>query len=109
MAQRVQVQLIDDITGEEAEETIAFGLDGITYEIELTAVNARQLREQLRPYLESGRRISGRAGSRRGSETLGGKDGVRRIRQWAQENGYDLSDRGRISRSIVEAYQAANA
>lgn len=109
MAQRVQVQLIDDITGEEAEETITFGLDGITYEIELTAENARQLREQLRPYLESGRRTSGRAGSRQRSETPGSKDDVRRIRQWARENGYKLSDRGRISRGIVEAYRMANA
>ena len=107
MAQRVQVQLLDDITGQEAAETITFGLDGVKYEIDLTAQNARQLRDELGVYVEKGRKIRGRsAGQRRPSTSA--RDETRRIREWAEKNGYSPSGRGRISQSIVEAYQAAN-
>uniref|UniRef100_UPI0031198315 histone-like nucleoid-structuring protein Lsr2 n=1 Tax=Arthrobacter sp. G119Y2 TaxID=3134965 RepID=UPI0031198315 len=57
MAQRVQVQLLDDITGEEAAETATFDLDGVAYEIDLTAENASWLREELSVYLEKGRKV----------------------------------------------------
>lgn len=108
MAQRVQVQLIDDLTGDEAAETVSFGLDGITYEIDLTAENAAQLREQLNPYLEKGRKVRGRAAAPPRSRTSG-RENTQRIRQWAEANGYQPSSRGRISKTIVEAYQAANS
>ena len=108
MAQRVQVQLIDDLTGDEAEETVKFGLDGITYEIDLTAENARQLREQLSPYLEKGRKLRGQPTAQPRSKTSG-RENTQRIRQWAEANGHHPSGRGRISKTILEAYQAANS
>jgi hypothetical protein len=108
MAQRVQVQLLDDITGEEAAETITFGLDGVMYEIDLTEQNARQLRDELGVYVEKGRKVRGRSTAQRQSKTSA-RDESRRIREWAAKNGYSPSSRGRISQSIVEAYQAANA
>lgn len=109
MAQRVQIQLLDDITGEEAAETITFGLDGVAYEIDLTAQNARQLRDELAVYVEKGRKVRGRPGVQRKSKTTSGRDETRRIREWAEKNGYSPSSRGRISQSIVESYQAVNA
>ena len=109
MAQRVQVQLLDDITGEEAAETITFGLDGVLYEIDLTAQNAHQLRDELGVYMEKGRKVRGRSGVRRQSKTTSARDETRRIRDWAEKNGYSPSSRGRISKSIVEAYQAAHS
>jgi hypothetical protein len=30
------------------------------------------------------------------------------IREWARQNGHQLSDRGRIPKSVMEAYQAAH-
>ena len=108
MAQRVQVQLIDDLTGDEAVETVNFGIDGIAYEIDLTAENARKLREALSPYLEKGRKVRGRSVAQPRSRTSG-RETTQRIRQWAEENGYHPSSRGRISKSIVEAYRAANS
>ena len=67
MAQRVQIQLLDDITGEEAAETITFGLDGVSYEIDLTAQNARQLRGEVGVYVEKGRKVRGRSSVQRQS------------------------------------------
>ncbi|WP_143664504.1 Lsr2 family protein, partial [Streptomyces sp. NRRL B-24572] len=57
MAQRVVVTLSDDIEGGEAAETVAFGLDGKMYEIDLNAANAKKLRKALAPYLAAGRKI----------------------------------------------------
>ena len=108
MAQRVQVQLVDDINGEEATETITFGLDGVLYEIDLTEQNAHQLRDELGVYVEKGRKVRVRSGVQRRPSTSA-RDETQRIRDWAEKNGYSPSSRGRISKRIVEAYQAANA
>ena len=109
MAQRVQVQLLDDITGEEAAETVTFALDGFSYEIDLTADNAHQLRDELSIYLDKGRKVRGRSGSSQQRPKTSSRDETQRIREWAEKNGYNPSSRGRISKSIIDAYQAANS
>lgn len=109
MAQRVQVQLLDDITGEEAAETIRFGLDGVSYEIDLTTDNARKLRKELAVYLAKGRKVRGRSVASQTRSKPSPKDETRVIREWAEKNGYNPSSRGRISANIIEAYQAANS
>lgn len=50
VAQKVQVLLVDDLDGGEADETVTFALDGKTYEIDLTTSNADKLRGLLEPY-----------------------------------------------------------
>lgn len=61
MAQRTITTLVDDFDGTELErrsgETIRFGVDGRSYEIDLSDDNAAALREALRPYTEAGQRI----------------------------------------------------
>ena len=47
MAQKVQVLLVDDLDGSEATETVSFGLDGVSYEIDLSSGNAGELRNEL--------------------------------------------------------------
>lgn len=112
MAQRVQVQLVDDLNGEEAQETIRFGLDGTEYEIDLTTDNASELRSTLAQYLNVARKASsgrrGQSGQRGNSTSRTKRDEVQKIRQWAQDNGLNPSSRGRVSRSIVDAYNEAN-
>ena len=119
MAQRTVVTLEDDIDGGPAEETITFALDGVTYEIDLNDDNASALREALAPYVGAGRRVGGRSTSSRG----GGGGGraarsapapARRgdtaaVREWAREQGHQVSDRGRIPTHILEAYEQAHA
>lgn len=104
MARKTQVILTDDIDGSVATETIEFTLDGVNYEIDLNGANAARLRENLSPWVEGGRRTGGRA--RRGT-SAGRNPETKRIRDWARAEGYKVSDRGRVSAEIREAYAAS--
>lgn len=108
MARKTRVVLTDDIDGSEANQTVSFALDGVAYEIDLNDIHAKQLREQLETWASSGRRIGGRRtpGTRR--STASDPEQTARIREWARENGHEVSDRGRISTSVREAYNAAH-
>ncbi|MEU9188066.1 Lsr2 family protein [Streptomyces sp. NPDC048484] len=110
MAQKVQVLLVDDLDGGEADETVTFALDGKTYEIDLTTANADKLRGLLEPYLKGGRRTGGRASGGRGKarSVSGGSQDTAQIRAWAKENGHEVNDRGRVPATIREAYEKAN-
>ncbi len=111
MAQKVQVVLIDDLDGGEAAGTVSFGLDGATYEIDLSEQNAAQLREALAPWVGNARRVSGRptrSGGRRGGGSSSSSTDTTAIRAWAKENGFKVSERGRISQEVQEAYAAAH-
>ncbi|WP_146905266.1 histone-like nucleoid-structuring protein Lsr2 [Cellulomonas aerilata] len=120
MAQKVQVLLVDDIDGGTAEETVTFALDGVSYEIDLTAEHAAELRESFSRWVGHARKTG--SGSRGGgrqqrSGGTGGGGGSRRsasggdataIREWARENGHEVSERGRISAEVRKAYEAAH-
>ena len=93
MAQKAQVVLVDDLDGTEAQETVSLGLDGRHYEIDLSTANAQQLRSDLKAYVRSARAIAPPAPRRQAAA----------IRQWARENGYEVSVRGRIHQDIIEA------
>jgi len=61
MAQRVETVVIDDLDGvSPADETIRFAIDGASYEIDLTAEHAEDLRSHLNTYVGAARRIPGR-------------------------------------------------
>ncbi|WP_043254038.1 histone-like nucleoid-structuring protein Lsr2 [Streptomyces sp. Tu6071] len=113
MAQKTIIELVDDLTGEEADETVVFGLDGKTYEIDLSTANGDQLREVLAPYVEKGRKLSASSGpgrkSARGAKATGvGRDSSA-VREWARKNGWpNLGNRGRVPREVEEAYLKAN-
>ncbi|MGW1530445.1 histone-like nucleoid-structuring protein Lsr2 [Streptomyces sp. NPDC002159] len=111
MAQKVQVLLVDDLDGGEADETVTFALDGKTYEIDLTSSNADKLRGLLDPYVKGGRRTGGRASGGRGkarAAASGGSQDTAQIRAWAKEHGLEVNERGRIPANIREAYEKAN-
>ncbi|WP_425831434.1 histone-like nucleoid-structuring protein Lsr2 [Streptomyces fractus] len=106
MAQRVVVTLFDDIDGGEAAETITFGLDGSSYEIDLNKANAHQLREALAPYLEAGRKRSGKTGKAYKRTDLSPDPAA--VRAWARSNHFDVPPRGRIPKRVYEAFAEAN-
>ena len=111
MTQRTVVTLEDDLTGEEADETVTFALDGKAYEIDLSDKNAGALREALAPYISVSRR-AGRLNvpaARRGSPLrhVATEVDPAAVRAWAASNGYEVSPRGRISRAVQEAFKAA--
>ncbi|GAA3288144.1 MULTISPECIES: histone-like nucleoid-structuring protein Lsr2 [Dactylosporangium] len=113
MAKRVIQELIDDLDGKPADESVTFGLDGVQYSIDLSKKNAEKLRGALKPYISAGTKV-GRsavvgartaAGRARGT-TRGDRDQNRAIREWAQGAGFQVSDRGRIKQEIVDQYHA---
>jgi hypothetical protein len=120
MAQRVNVELIDDLDESPAAETVSFALDGVSYEIDLSEANAARLRDALAPFLGHARRVGGRrsSGSSRASSASGssgssgssgkGAGNAADIRAWARENGFEVSERGRVSAEVRSAYAAAH-
>lgn len=108
MAQRVQIILEDDIDGGTATETVTFGLDGVTYEIDLNEKNAASMREAFARYVGSGRRVAGRRSSGTSSRGSSNKGELTKIREWARANGHQVSDRGRISQAVRDAYAKAH-
>lgn len=109
MAQKTQVILVDDVDGSEATQTITFALDGVSYEIDLNDEHAAALRESLEEWTTKARRTAGRRSSgRRRSAGAASSGETQRIREWAREQGLEVSDRGRISAEVREAYEAAH-
>jgi hypothetical protein len=109
MVQKVLVEILDDIDGSVASETVPFSLDGVSYEIDLSKGNAAALREELAAYVASGRRTGGRKtrssiGRTRSVSAVDGRDRSRAIRAWAEEHGYEVADRGRISSEVIAAF-----
>jgi hypothetical protein len=112
MAQKTVVVMTDDLTGGEASQTIHFSLDNADYVIDLNDKNATALRAEFEKYIEAGRRHRGEGGSakpKRGA-VRGPASGVdtAAVREWARANGHEVSERGRVSKKIIEAYVAAN-
>ena len=112
MVRKVQVQLVDDIDGSQADETMKFGLDGTNYEIDLSAQHAEKLRASLAKFILASRRITARPASvataRRAAGAPARIDGAQNqaIRDWAKSKGIEVSARGRIPANVAAQYQA---
>lgn len=107
MARKTYVELIDDTNGEKADESVTFGLDGVSYEIDLTEENARVLRDELSRWVDSARRVAGRKMRGTGA-SAGSNSDTAKIREWAREQGKQVSDRGRIAKEIRDEYYATH-
>jgi hypothetical protein len=106
MASRTIVELTDDIDGGKAAETVSFGLDGRSYEIDLSARNAKALRAAVDQYIAAGRRTPG-ARVRRASAGNGAGYDPAAVRAWASSNKIKVSPRGRIKAEVLEQYRSA--
>lgn len=111
MAQKVLIEMVDDIDGEIATQTVPFSLDGVSYEIDLSGENAAHLREELARFIAAGQRTGGRkvrlATGQSATSSGGDRERSRQVREWARANGYAVSERGRISSEISEAFEQA--
>jgi hypothetical protein len=112
VAQKVTVQLVDDLDGSVAEETVEFGLDGISYQIDLSSVNAEKIRDLLEDYVAHARRSGPRRRSSattvRSRSAAVDREQNQAIREWARKRGLKVSERGRIAAEVLEAYHQAN-
>jgi nucleoid-associated protein Lsr2 len=109
VASRTITTLTDDIDGGNADETVTFSFKGTQYEIDLSKKNLDKMVKALQPYTSAARRSGGRrSGTGRTTSSGADRDQLARIRVWARANGHEVSDRGRISTAVQEAYHAAN-
>ena len=118
MAQQVNVKFVDDLDGSVAAGTVSFALDGRAYEIDLSEGNAARLRESLASFVAAARKSGGSASAGRRAPKMTTSSGRRpqpldreqtaAIRAWARQNGHQVSERGRISKTVVDAFQAAH-
>ena len=111
MAQKVTVSLVDDLSGSQADETVSFGLDGKSYEIDLSSKNADKLRGALADYVAAARKPGG--GRKASASSAARRPAVDReqnqaIREWARGKGMKVNDRGRIPSEVVDAYHQEN-
>ncbi len=108
MAQRIKVLFVDDLDGTELPEgkgqTVRFSLDGVSYEIDLAKDNADALRNDLKRYVDAGRKVGRQQGQQRRSR----RQDSSAIREWAKQHGHEVNERGRIPAAVMEAYEAAN-
>jgi hypothetical protein len=112
MAQKTVVVMTDDLSGGDASQTIHFSLDNTDYVIDLNDKNAAALRADFEKYIEAGRRFRGEGGGaakpKRGAVRAASGVDTAAVREWARANGHEVSERGRVSKKIIEAYAAAN-
>lgn len=120
MASVTTVSLLDDLDGGAAAETVAFGLDGASYEIDLTDKNAKKLRDAMASYVAHARRVDGgrrvavgrprtrQTKATRATRTAPDREQTAAIREWARAAGWEVSERGRLSAAVLEAFESAH-
>ena len=107
MAQRQTTHIIDDLDGTvlESAETLQFGLEGKSYEIDLSAEHAANLRDAIAPFIAAARKTSSQTASK---AKVSNRHDLNEVRAWARANGYTVSDRGRVKAEILEAFDNSN-
>lgn len=113
MAARTIVTIYDDLDNSEGASTVSFSYRGLSYEIDLGEKNQAAMDKALAKYISAARRKTGSSapsaiGRRRGGARTKGPTELSAIRAWAQENGFEVSDRGRIPGEVQAAYDAAH-
>lgn len=108
VVKEILVTYKDDLNGAEYDEstgeTFAFTFDGENYEIDLSEKNAAAFRKAMDKYVKAARVVVRKSGS-----TGTSRDDLGQIRVWAREQGFEVSDRGRVSQAIQSAYDQAHA
>ena len=110
MAQRTIIKLVDDLDDKEIEDdgqTVSFSYNGVQYEIDLSEKNAKKLGDALAPFVSAARRVGGRH-ARGSSSTKTDKHQLGAVREWARQHGMKVSDRGRVSQEVQNAYNSAH-
>ena len=113
MAKETSVSLVDDLDGGKAAETVTFGLDGSSYEIDLSKKNAAALRKALTQFVDHGRHVkvqsalTGKRNQKRPVPRKGTTPAV--VREWAAGQGIGVSARGRVAADVIAQYEAATA
>ena len=107
MAKTVNVVITDDLDGSPGAETVSFGIDGHSYEIDLGQKNLAKLQKSLQPFIDAGRRTAHRRAAKPARGAAPGADRAA-VREWAASQGVKVSERGRLSAEVLTKYEAAH-
>lgn len=111
MAQNVHIVYVSDLSGKDITDndqpTTTFGWDGLAYEVDLTAAEAEKFRKVVEPYIAAGRKIAGTKSGKKSKSATSGPNAAE-VRQWAQANGIEVTNRGRVPQSVYDQYHANN-
>ena len=107
MATKIHVELLDDLDGSPASQTVRFALDGSEFEIDLTDEHAAQLRDVFTEFTGAARRSRAQTGRQAKPNASNGVD-VKAVREWAHAQGISVNPRGRIAQQVIDQYIAAN-
>ena len=110
MARQTTITLVDDLDGSEAEEQVEFSVDGRSYEIDLSTINASRLRDTLAPFVSAARRTGARRAAATAAPARASSDRAQNqaIREWAIAQGMKVSERGRIPTNVLTAYHSTH-
>lgn len=108
MARTFVAVIKDDLTGEVVDEkdavTIEFAVNGKGYTIDLGKKNAAQFHEALDKYIAAATKVGG---GKPGKTARRSQD-LAAIREWGKAKGFKVSDRGRVSAELKDAYNKAH-
>lgn len=114
MATQTKVELIDDIDESPAERTFTFAVDGTAYEIDLSSEKIKEFTSAIGGFVESARKLGkvpvsrARATSNDTPAARADREQSQAVREWARRNGHPVSDRGRISATVQQAFDEAH-
>lgn len=104
MARKSVVRFFDDVTGMEVAPgdvcRVSFGVDGRSYVLELSPSSDAKFRETLAPWVSAATHV------RPARKVSGPRRDLGAVRVWARENGYTVSDKGRVPKKVLDAYDA---
>jgi hypothetical protein len=109
MAKTTIVQVSDDLDGSANASEVSFAFEGTEYTIDLSSKNRKNLEKALQPYIEAGAKVSGRGARSSTRAKRSGKSSLdlAAVREWARANGHEVSDRGRLPKAVLDAYENA--
>lgn len=111
MAQQRTVTYVSDLSGKPIEgddaPTVSFGWDGTDYTIDLTSDEAEKFYKAVEKYVSAATKVAKASSGRRAAKVSDGPSAAE-VRAWAQANGHDVPERGRIPAAVREAFEAAN-
>jgi Lsr2 len=104
MAKTTTVTVTDDLDGSKNAEEVSFSFEGASWTIDLSAKNKAALEKALKPYMDAGAKVGGR---RKSASSKSGRSDLADVRAWAKKNGHEVSERGRVPKAVLTAYDAA--
>lgn len=107
MAKTTLIQITDDLDGSKDAQEISFSFQGNRYTIDLAKKNLAAFEKALKPYISAATKApKGSTRTSRSAKPKSMNQDLAAVREWAKSAGIEVSDRGRISKAVLDQYAA---